>query len=156
MAREKNNLGPTGDAIRANVKRLREERRLTYRELSDRLTAAGRPIPTLGLSRIEKGERRVDADDLVALAVALRVPPSILLFGNDGTGDIEVTGAGKLPAAHVWAWADRKAWIVPDDPDRRARLDYHVSAIVGGVDKSDPLTPEHMRRLFSGREDDPE
>ena len=58
-----------------NLKQLRDARRLTYRELADRLAAIGRPIPTLGLSRIEKGTRRVDADDLVALAIALGVNP---------------------------------------------------------------------------------
>jgi transcriptional regulator with XRE-family HTH domain len=61
------------------VRRIREDQRLTYVELSGRLTDVGRPIPVLGLRRIERGERRVDVDDLLALATALRVAPIDLL-----------------------------------------------------------------------------
>ena len=63
-----------------NIRQLREARKLTYTELSAKLAKLGRPIPVLGLSRIEKGRRRVDADDLVALALALRVNPGALLL----------------------------------------------------------------------------
>jgi hypothetical protein len=52
---------------------------MTFVELSERLSAAGRPIPVLGLRRIERGERRVDVDDLVALAVVFGVSPERLL-----------------------------------------------------------------------------
>src|SRR5206468_1120492 len=38
------------------------------------------PIPVLGLRRIERGERRVDLDELVALAKALGVPPLWLVL----------------------------------------------------------------------------
>lgn len=62
------------------VKRVREDQRVPYTELSKRLTDLGRPIPVLGLRRIERGERRVDVDDLIALAWALSVPPAALLF----------------------------------------------------------------------------
>lgn len=75
----KNPLGPAGHNVRRNVRRLREERRMSYRELSERLVVAGRLIPVLGLSRMERGERRVDADDLVALAVVFGISPGQLL-----------------------------------------------------------------------------
>lgn len=61
-------LGPAGNNVRRNVRRLREQRRWSYREVEERLSRAGRAIPTLGLSAIDTGERRVDVDDLVALA----------------------------------------------------------------------------------------
>lgn len=68
---KKNPLGPVGEQLRDNIRRLREERGFSYQRLSELLAELGRPIPTLGLSRLERGERRVDADDLVALAKAL-------------------------------------------------------------------------------------
>ncbi|WP_106242566.1 helix-turn-helix domain-containing protein [Allonocardiopsis opalescens] len=80
MAAQKNPLGPVGEQVQANVKRIREAQNLTLAELSRRLRAVGREIPTLGLSRIEAGQRRVDADDLVALALALGVSPGALLL----------------------------------------------------------------------------
>lgn len=81
MAGKKNEVAATGRAVAANVKRLREEQNLGYAELSRRLDEqADRDIPPLGLRRIESHERRVDADDLVALAVALSVSPLTLLM----------------------------------------------------------------------------
>ena len=62
-----------------NIKRIREGQRVTYVELSKRLAVLGRPIPVLGLRRIERGERRVDVDDLLALAAAFGVEPIRLL-----------------------------------------------------------------------------
>lgn len=72
------------------VERLREAQRMPYTELSERLAALGRPIPVLGLRRIERGERRVDVDDLVALARALNVPPAVLLFPVGREDEVEV------------------------------------------------------------------
>jgi hypothetical protein len=71
--------GKAGKNVRENVQRLRESRRMTYVELSDRLHAAGRPIAVLGLRRIETGTRRVDVDDLAALAEVFGVTPAFLL-----------------------------------------------------------------------------
>ncbi|MBF6286919.1 helix-turn-helix domain-containing protein [Nocardia cyriacigeorgica] len=105
MATKRNPLGPTGETVRANVARLRDELRLTYPELSRRLEDLGRPIPVLGLSRIEKGERRVDADDLVALALALGVSPITLLMpATEGEDDpVEATGT-KMGAFSFWEY----------------------------------------------------
>ena len=63
-------FGPAGRNVRRNVQRLRAQREWSYRELEERLSRVGRAIPVLALSAIEAGERRVDADDLVALAAA--------------------------------------------------------------------------------------
>ncbi|MEV6181336.1 XRE family transcriptional regulator [Streptomyces sp. NPDC052015] len=61
-------LGPAGNNVRRNVRRLREQRLWGYKEVEERLTRLGRPIPATGLSAIDAGERHVDVDDLVALA----------------------------------------------------------------------------------------
>jgi transcriptional regulator with XRE-family HTH domain len=71
--------GDTGHVVAAQIRRLRDEKRLSLQELSDRLAAVGRPILPSGLSKIEQGTRRVDVDDLVALADALGGVPSQLL-----------------------------------------------------------------------------
>lgn len=59
--------------VSRNLRALRESRRMTYVELSERLARHGNPIPVLGLRRIERGERRVDVDDLAAIAAVLGV-----------------------------------------------------------------------------------
>lgn len=72
-------VGPHGRRLAANLYRIRNARGLTTRKLAQRLSDLGRPIPASGLTRIEKGQRRVDVDDLLALASTLRVEPMQLL-----------------------------------------------------------------------------
>ncbi|MGW6142136.1 helix-turn-helix domain-containing protein [Streptomyces sp. NPDC055140] len=93
-------LGSVGQRLAKEVARLRG--RTSVRELSSRLSKLGRPILPSGITKIEQGQRRVDADDLVALAVALEVTPTRLLLGpppTDGTAD---------DPAHqeAWEWND--------------------------------------------------
>lgn len=105
--RAKNTLGPVGWYVIANLQRIREARKLTYAELAGRLREVGRPIPALGLSRIEKGTRRVDADDLVGLALALGVNPAALLLPRDTDpyAEIELTTDVRATARAAWEWS---------------------------------------------------
>jgi transcriptional regulator with XRE-family HTH domain len=72
-------LGPAGNNVRRNIRRHRERRGWSYKELSERLTQVGRGIHIVDLGWVETGERRVDVDDLVALAAALEVGVEDLL-----------------------------------------------------------------------------
>ncbi|MER6351234.1 helix-turn-helix transcriptional regulator [Streptomyces sp. NPDC001634] len=108
MADEKKNpLGPTGQRVQANVQRLREARGLSKKDLADATREHGRAIPPLGISRIEAGTRRVDADDLVALALALNVSPLTLLL--PARSDNELIGLAtdekQLRSRIAWLWA---------------------------------------------------
>lgn len=108
MAGVKSELGPTAVAVANAVRRHRERVGWGYARLSRELTKIGRDIPSLGLSRIEAGERRVDTDDLTALAVAFGVSPISLLMpsGDDDTRDtlVQLTGTDKIPGERVWSW----------------------------------------------------
>ncbi len=74
---------------------------LTSSDLS--LTA---PIGLNTLSKIERGSRRVDVDDLVALAVALDVSPNRLIVTETATDEsIALTPEIEIPAAAAWNWA---------------------------------------------------
>lgn len=44
------------------------------------MTRLGHPMSRMGVQRLEQGERKVNADELTALARALDVPPLLLLF----------------------------------------------------------------------------
>ncbi|MFI6331898.1 helix-turn-helix domain-containing protein [Micromonospora chersina] len=105
MAEKRIEPGPLAKQVAESIKRIREDRRITYAEVSERLAELGRTIPVLGLSRMEKGDRRVDLDDLVAIAAALRVPPIWLLFpaGRDQP-DIEVLPGVRVPVEAALAW----------------------------------------------------
>ncbi len=119
-AKKKNPLGPTGTTVADNIRRLRTGRGLAFTGLAERLAAIGRPIPTLGLRKLEAYERRVDADDLVALAVALDVSPVTLLMppAEDSVDAVSVTGLAEPAAAiGVWEWL-RGRFARPGGPNR--------------------------------------
>lgn len=79
MAARPSDIGPVGLHVGQAVARLRADRGWDQRELAARLDAEGRPVSQPILSRIEAGARRVDVDDLVVLAAALRVAVAALL-----------------------------------------------------------------------------
>lgn len=103
MAGKKSDLGPIGEHVALAVRKFRELRRFSYADLSRTLAQYGRDIPPLGLRRIESGERRVDADDLAALAVALNVSPLALLLPMQ---DSRVLPADEdaHPSEEIWRW----------------------------------------------------
>lgn len=101
-------LGPIGEIVRENVARIRRDRRLTAQALSDLLADTSHPIGRGAISDIERGARRVDADDLVALAAALGVSPADLLAASDDR-QVSVAGssAGSVPANVYRDWIHR-------------------------------------------------
>jgi transcriptional regulator with XRE-family HTH domain len=96
-------LGETGRVVARNIRTIRKARNLAYTELSARLHELDREIPTWGLRKIESGGRRVDTDDLVALALALNVSPLALLLSTEPSS--LVPKAKTYPPERVWDWA---------------------------------------------------
>jgi hypothetical protein len=98
-------LGPTGKRVAENVKRLRG--RVTVRELSERVARYGGKILPSGITKIEQGERHVDVDDLVALALALDATPNRLLLPAEADDtNIQTTSTISGPAVNTWRWAN--------------------------------------------------
>jgi transcriptional regulator with XRE-family HTH domain len=133
MATQRIDRGPTAVTVASNVQRVMKARGLSYEALSRKLGEVGRPILATGLVKIVNGTRRVDVDDLMALAVALRVNPSTLLLpptaGSDGTYDL--TGASGVPDRQVWDWADGRAPLLDPDGDE-SDLDFQLHARPAG------------------------
>jgi transcriptional regulator with XRE-family HTH domain len=78
-------VGPVGQQVAENIKGSRTRAGMSVRGLSAKLEELGRPILPSGITKIEQGGRRVDADDLVAIATALDVSPTrLLLHGGLG------------------------------------------------------------------------
>jgi transcriptional regulator with XRE-family HTH domain len=80
-------VGPIGQQVAENVKGFRTRAGMSVRNLSAKLKELGRPILPSGITKIEHGERRVDVDDLVALADALEVTPTWLLMHGELSGE---------------------------------------------------------------------
>lgn len=103
MAGKEIALGPVGQALIDNLIRLRGQ--TTYAELSRQMDKVGRPIPSLGLRRIEAGERRVDVDDLVALAFVLGVSPLALMLPQGEQTDTSHVGGREVRNDALWQWS---------------------------------------------------
>lgn len=67
-------LGATGELVRENIRYCRTKREMTQAQL-----AGLAQLPTQAITEIENGARRVNVDDLVSIARALRVTTARLL-----------------------------------------------------------------------------
>lgn len=154
----KNPLGPTGTVAADNVKRLRLDAGLTFADLAKKLTEIGRPVPTLGLRKIEAYDRRIDADDLVALAVALGVSPVTLLMPPSESSDDGVTVTGvknQVDAWGIWQWLRADQPLVQGDELRfwdRALPGWHSAKMVQRIKEREDV----MAKIESGLKKHPD
>lgn len=91
MAARAIQIGETGESVAAAVAAHRQRRGWDQRHLAERVTACGRPMSASVLGKLESGTRRVDIDDLAALAAALDVPPARLLPASPASEAADVT-----------------------------------------------------------------
>lgn len=89
--RRANEIGAMGAGVAENLKRIRSAQRMTTDRLAERMTELGRPMYANTITKIEKLQRRIDVDDLVALATALSVTPVQLLEEPTGCGTCQGT-----------------------------------------------------------------
>jgi transcriptional regulator with XRE-family HTH domain len=109
--------------VAANVRALRQARGLDLADLADRMNRLGQSLSLGGLSKLERGDRRVDVDDLMALAIALDVTPSRLLLPADATEEpAELTPELAVSSEEAWSWACGEARL-PASADVTLNLD---------------------------------
>lgn len=107
MAIEARGPGDTAHRVAANVRALRKKRGLDLAQLSVRLFEVGQPISLKSLSKLENGQRRVDVDDLVGLALALDVTPNRLLLTETASNveEVSLTDGVRASSRVAWRWA---------------------------------------------------
>lgn len=136
MANEKRavEIGPTGERVAENLTRLRKIRQLSQQDLAERVTALGRELRMSSVSKMEKRQRRVDVDDLVALALALDVHPTALLLPSRVVDDVRLTEDKTVPGYLARGWMDGyNPLVLPkDDPDGAALVDFRAVAVPPG------------------------
>ncbi len=95
------------DTVAIRVKDLRKTRKWTQQDLANAMSARGYPTDRSTIVRLEKRNRGISVDDLVALAAALNVSPGwLLLPAAAGEGDLPIVGNVKVPAWAAWQWVD--------------------------------------------------
>ncbi|CAN5268570.1 hypothetical protein BH23ACT9_BH23ACT9_14700 [soil metagenome] len=77
----------TREAVAAAVKDRRTRKGWTLERLSAALDNLGHHMSVATLSKTEKGQRTISADDVVAIATALGLPPAVLLPAPAGEPD---------------------------------------------------------------------
>lgn len=97
MAARPLEIGEVGARLAAEVTAHRQRRGWDQAELATRVSDTGRPMSPSVLGKVEAAARRVDVDDLAALARALEVEVAELL------GDLRIEGRQRVPAGPVEA-----------------------------------------------------
>lgn len=87
------------------VKRWRDERKLSAQALADRLSEMGSKLSRVAISKIENGERGVSLDEWLQLAHALAVPPPLLFLDLASGEDVAIAPNITLHPWLVWRWA---------------------------------------------------
>lgn len=121
-------VGPTGRTVAKRLADLRKVRGYSTRQLATELTAKGRSISPSGITRMEKGERVVTADDLTALAAVFGVSPVSLLLPLTTTAEtpVEITGGGTVDALQAWEWGiGRLPLKLAEGPEGRQQMEEH-------------------------------
>lgn len=97
------------EVIGARIRDLRIARGWSQHRLAQRLSEEGLTLGQSNLARLENGKRDVTVSDLFTLALALDVPPLLLLAGDDDAARVKVGARGENPSR-------LQEWIVGRQP----------------------------------------
>lgn len=128
-SRQVNGVGPMGMIVASNVARLRNARGLTTVQLSKLMADAGRPITASSITKLELGQRKVDVDDLMVLALVLRVSPTGLLLppNAEPTNTVDITPDETYTNDVAWNWLLGIAPLnIPEGDDGEAFMDFQT------------------------------
>lgn len=120
-------VGPTGMTVADNLARLRKVRGYSTRQLAAEMERKGRPVSPSGITRMEKGDRVVTADDLVAFAAIFGVSPVSLLLPLTPTAEtsVKITGGGTVDALRAWEWGIGRLPLRTTPEHERTQLAEH-------------------------------
>ncbi|WP_403023152.1 helix-turn-helix domain-containing protein [Salinibacterium sp. GXW1014] len=91
--------------IGARVRAARRDQGLSAQDVADRTLTLGHYVRRSVIADLENGRRPVlPVADLFAIALALNVPPLLLLFSVDSHGEYEVWDRQALPVWEVIEW----------------------------------------------------
>jgi transcriptional regulator with XRE-family HTH domain len=95
--------------------------------LADRTKALGHPISKTMLWDIEQGKRKsIGVPDLLVLARALEVPPTLLLFPSPPDTEVEFLPGEALPAALAEQWFTGEIQVASPEPEEQGEPSHGV------------------------------
>lgn len=93
-------------SVAQNLKRIRNLRELTVRELSIRLKGLGLPLSPSGVSEVENAARKVGVEELLVFAVALNTSIVELITPENRELLRVADGIDPVPEAYLAWWLD--------------------------------------------------
>lgn len=162
MASRALELGPIGRHVAERIGQMRRDRGWEQRQVAERVTAAGRPMSASAISKVESGARRVDVDDLVAIAAALEVSPALLLLAAPAEHLPEQPAAAEPTSVEAAIREDiEQLGDLEDLEPTLAQMAYRLAREIdsGGEDSGKTLPAlsrelrEVIRQLTEGRDD---
>ena len=115
-------IAPTSLAVSDAITHYRQLRELTRDELAYVLGMSGHPLSTDAIAAMEKRDRPVAVDDLVAISYALGTTPAVLLTHipidmPDAEGPLATGLPGDVKQAEARAWIEGRTML-----DRESRM----------------------------------
>lgn len=130
-------------AIGQQLAKVRGERGLSARELSEKTEKLGYPIPRNTITNLENGRKTsVSVAEITVLAAALNIPPVLLLYS------MADEAAEQLPGQHVTP-VEAINWFGADGEDLNFREVQRMNARDG--DESVPGDLRDLDALFAAR-----
>lgn len=132
-------MGKPQENAAANIRRIRTEKGLSLDALAERLAGAGYPMAFNTLSRLETGNRRIDVDDLVAIASALDVRYWDLMAEPEELVDPDV-----FDAVRAWLNTEQVVTVAKDtlavaERQRDENWNFIVDMAAGGREARDAV-----------------
>lgn len=158
----------TSKVVAHNVERLRTQRRWSYSELSRQLDLVGHTLNAVVLQRIAKGQRRIDVEDLTAMARVFDTTPTALLTPPPQTNDELNLVTEELPEPLTGlppaTYKEVAAWVSGELQDLEtstrllwaectvAHLDREIRGIEREIDeeRGDDLESQAQRHMLEG------
>ena len=108
---------PVRSVVGANIKRIRDLRAMTVRDLAARLKTLGLSLSASGVSEVETAQRKLGVDELLVFAVALNTSIVELITPPDRRQPLQITDEiESVPEAYLDWWLQGvRPW--PKDAD---------------------------------------
>jgi transcriptional regulator with XRE-family HTH domain len=119
--------------LAGEVARLRRARGWSTEQLSDRLRELGVLLHPTAITKLEKGDRGVSLDEAFALAVAFKVPLSLMALPLREGADVALTPTTRVHAWRVWEWLHGLEPLVEDNDIPQWRGDVQPAWLYDGV-----------------------
>lgn len=105
-----------GKIVAEQIKHHRLRRQMSQTELAEAMTAQGIKMHQPTVANIENGQRKVTVDELLLFAVALGVPPGMLLFGVGQEPAVALTPSSTVHPHLAHQWLEGEMELDAGDP----------------------------------------